>query len=64
MAAMAGALRVQLEKPGQYTLGDQTEPLTPSKIVRALKIRNVAIILCIVIILPILILTRLYLFPY
>jgi adenosylcobinamide-phosphate synthase len=64
MAAMAGALRVQLEKPGQYILGEQTEPLTPSKIIRALKIRNVAIILCILLMLPILILTRLYLFPY
>jgi adenosylcobinamide-phosphate synthase len=64
MAAMAGALRVQLEKPGQYVLGDQTEPLTPNKIIRALKIRNVAIILCILIIMPILILTRLYIFPY
>jgi adenosylcobinamide-phosphate synthase len=64
MAAMAGALRVQLEKPGQYILGEQTEPLTPSKIIRALKIRNTAIILCVLIMLPILLLTRLYLFPY
>jgi len=64
MAAMAGALRVQLEKPGQYILGEQTEPLTPSKIIRALKIRNAAIILCILFILPIILLMRLYLFPY
>jgi adenosylcobinamide-phosphate synthase len=64
MAAMAGALRVQLEKPGQYVLGEQTEPLTPNKILRALKIRNVAIILCVLIMLPIILLTRLYLFPY
>jgi adenosylcobinamide-phosphate synthase len=64
MAAMAGALRVQLEKPGQYTLGEQTEPLSPNKIIRALKIRNVAIILCILSVLPIILLTRLYLFPY
>lgn len=64
MAAMAGALRVQLEKPGQYIIGEQTEPLTPNKILRALKIRNAAIILCILIMLPIILLTRLYLFPY
>jgi adenosylcobinamide-phosphate synthase len=64
MAAMAGALRVQLEKPGQYILGEQTEPLTPNKILRALKIRNVTIILCVLIMLPIILLTRLYLFPY
>jgi adenosylcobinamide-phosphate synthase len=64
MAAMAGALRVQLEKPGQYILGEQTEPLTPNKILHALKIRNAAIILCVLIMLPIILLTRLYLFPY
>ena len=64
MAAMAGALRVQLEKPGQYILGEQTEPLTPNKILRALKIRNAAIMLCVLIMLPIILLTRLYLFPY
>ncbi len=32
MAAMAGALRIQLEKPGQYILGDSLEPLTGNKI--------------------------------
>ena len=64
MAAMAGALRVQLEKPGQYILGEQTEPLTPNKIIHALKIRNTAILLCVLSILPIIWLTRLYLFPF
>jgi len=64
MAAMAGALRVQLEKPGHYVLGEQGETLTSSKIIRALKIRNVAIILCILFMLPIILLIRLYLFPY
>jgi adenosylcobinamide-phosphate synthase len=64
MAAMAGALRVQLEKPGHYILGEQTEPLTPEKIICGLRIRNAAIILCMLFTLPILILTRLYLFPY
>jgi adenosylcobinamide-phosphate synthase len=64
MAAMAGALRVQLEKPGQYVLGEQTESLTSDKILRALKIRNMAIILCVLFSLPIILLTRLYFFPY
>jgi adenosylcobinamide-phosphate synthase len=64
MAAIAGALRVQLEKPGQYVLGEKTEPLTPNKIVRALRIRNIAIALCVLFILPIILLTRIYFFPY
>jgi adenosylcobinamide-phosphate synthase len=64
MAAMAGALRVQLEKPGQYILGEQTEPLTPNKILLALKIRNMAVLLCVLFSLPIILLTRLYFFPY
>jgi len=64
MAAMAGALRVQLEKPSQYILGEPTEPLTPDKIVSALRIRNAAIMLCILLALPVIILTRLYFFPY
>jgi adenosylcobinamide-phosphate synthase len=64
MAAMAGALRVELEKPSQYILGEQTEPLTPNKIIRALEIRNMVIILCIVFSLPIILVTRLYFFPF
>jgi adenosylcobinamide-phosphate synthase len=64
MAAMAGALRVQLEKPGQYILGEPDEPLTPDKILRALKIRNMALFLCVLFSLPIILLTRLYFFPY
>lgn len=64
MAAMAGALRVQLEKPGQYILGEPDEPLTPDKILRALKIRNMALLLCVLFSLPIILLTRLYFFPY
>jgi len=32
MSAMAGALRVRLEKPGHYTLGEPLERLAPSKI--------------------------------
>lgn len=64
MGAMAGALRVQLEKPGQYILGDPAEELTSNKIIRALRIRDVTIILCILLFLPVLFLIRLYVFPY
>jgi adenosylcobinamide-phosphate synthase len=64
MAAMAGALRVQLEKPGQYILGEQMEPLSPDRILRALRIRNMAILLCVLLCLPIILVTRLYFFPY
>jgi adenosylcobinamide-phosphate synthase len=64
MASMAGALRVQLEKPGQYVLGEQTESLTPDKILLALRIRNIALLLCVLLSLPIILLTRLYFFPY
>jgi adenosylcobinamide-phosphate synthase len=64
MAAMAGALRVQLEKPGQYVLGEPDEPLTPAKILLALKIRDAAVLLCVLFSLPIVLLMRLYFFPY
>ncbi len=45
MGAVAGALRIQLEKPGQYILGDAQEPLTGDKILGALRIRDVTIVL-------------------
>ncbi len=45
MGAVAGALRIQLEKPGQYILGDPQEPLTGEKILGALRIRDVTIVL-------------------
>jgi adenosylcobinamide-phosphate synthase len=64
MAAMAGALRAQLEKPSQYVLGEAIEPLTPDKILHALRIRNMAIVLCVLLCLPIILVTRLYFFPY
>jgi adenosylcobinamide-phosphate synthase len=64
MAAMAGALRVQLEKPGQYILGEPTEPLSPEKILHALRIRNACIFLCVLLCLPIIVLTRFLYFPY
>jgi adenosylcobinamide-phosphate synthase len=65
MAAMAGALCVQLEKPGQYILGEPDEPLTPDKILLALKIRDVALLLCVLFAIAIIVVTRLlYVFPY
>ena len=64
MAAMAGALRVQLEKPGQYVLGDSTEALSPDKILHALRIRDGCIVLCVLLCLPIILLTRLFFFPF
>ena len=60
MAAIAGALHVQLEKPGRYTVGDQLEVLTPDKIIRALKVRDLSIVLCVLIVLPIITLIGLY----
>ncbi len=64
MAAMAGALNVQFEKPGQYILGDSNEELTPEKILTALKIRNLTILLFILFILPIIWFTRSFFFPF
>jgi adenosylcobinamide-phosphate synthase len=58
MAAMAGALNVTLEKPGYYIIGDKTEELSPEHVFRALKIRNAAIILFILLVeIPILLVT-------
>jgi adenosylcobinamide-phosphate synthase len=62
MASMAGALRVQLEKPGQYVVGDPIEELDANKIFASLRIRNVAIILAILLSLPVLLLTSVYFF--
>ncbi|MCD6599008.1 MAG: cobalamin biosynthesis protein [Dehalococcoidia bacterium] len=45
MGAMAGALRVRLEKAGSYSLGDVTNPLTPSLIVSGVKLTDVAALL-------------------
>jgi adenosylcobinamide-phosphate synthase len=61
MAAIAGALHVQLEKPGKYVVGDPIEELTPNKIIRALKIRDVSIVLCVLLALPIFLLIGFYL---
>ncbi|HMK84247.1 MAG TPA: cobalamin biosynthesis protein [Candidatus Bathyarchaeia archaeon] len=38
MSAMAGALGVQLEKPGSYVLGNRDQELSPNHIVRATRI--------------------------
>ena len=61
MAAIAGALHVQLEKPGKYSVGDKIEELTPNKIIRALKIRDLSIVLCILLVLPVIIFIGFYL---
>ncbi len=64
MAAMAGALNVQVEKPGKYILGDASEPMDAGKILEALKIRDVAVVLCVLLFLPVLVLVRLFVFPF
>ncbi len=64
MGAVAGALRVQLVKPGQYVLGDAQEELTANKILQALRIRDVTIVLWILLSLPVLFLIRFYVFPF
>jgi adenosylcobinamide-phosphate synthase len=50
VAAIAGSLDVSLEKPGYYVVGDGIQELTPEHMFRALKIRNVAIILFLVLV--------------
>jgi len=55
MAVMAGALRVRLEKPGYYAVGDEIEKLSSAHVFRALRIRNVVLVLFVLlIVLPIL----------
>jgi adenosylcobinamide-phosphate synthase len=62
MAAVAGALRVQLEKPGQYILGDPQEPLTGDKILGALRIRDVTIVLWMLLCFAVILVTRWFFF--
>lgn len=64
MAAMAGALRIQLEKPGQYVLGDNQESLTGQKILGALRIRDVTILLWALICIAVIVAVRLYFLPF
>ena len=54
MAAMAGLLRVQLEKPGHYRLGDAHEALVPSKIDTALWLTRGACVAAVCIVLAVL----------
>ncbi|MCW3982763.1 MAG: cobalamin biosynthesis protein [Candidatus Bathyarchaeota archaeon] len=63
MASVAGALRVQLEKPGQYILGDAQEPLNGDKILGALRIRNVTIVLWGLLCVAVLVVVRLFFLP-
>jgi adenosylcobinamide-phosphate synthase len=63
MAAMAGALRVQLEKPDQYVLGDSLEPLTGDKILGALRIRDVTIVLWALLCVGVIVVMRLFFSP-
>lgn len=57
MSALAGALCVQLEKPGSYRLGDRKIDLSPHHIPQALKVMKVTTLLfTILIALPIIIL--------
>jgi adenosylcobinamide-phosphate synthase len=63
MAAVAGALRVQLEKPGQYILGDAQEPLTADKILGALRIRDVTIVLWMLLCVGVILVTRVFFVP-
>jgi adenosylcobinamide-phosphate synthase len=60
MAAIAGALHVQLEKPGKYVVGDPLEVISPDKITRALRVRDLSIVLCILLVLPIIVVIGLY----
>ena len=63
MAAVAGALRIQLEKPGQYILGDAQEPLNGDKILGALRIRDVTIVLWGLLCVCVLVVVRLFFLP-
>jgi adenosylcobinamide-phosphate synthase len=45
IAAAAGALQVRLEKPSSYAVGDEVEELSSTHIFRALRIRNMVLVL-------------------
>jgi adenosylcobinamide-phosphate synthase len=58
MAAIAGALGVELEKPGIYVIGDATEQLSEKHIYQSLKIRDAAVVLFILlVVVPIVLVT-------
>ena len=50
MAAMAGALNVQLEKPEYYVIGDKIQEVSHVHILKTLKIRNFVMVLFILLI--------------
>ena len=45
MSAMAGALRVRLEKAGHYSLGNTNNPLSPQLIVSGIKMTEISVLL-------------------
>jgi adenosylcobinamide-phosphate synthase len=62
MAAIAGALKTTLEKPGYYVIGDKIEELVPEHIYKALRVRDTAVILFTVLVeIPILLVTSYFL---
>ena len=64
MATMAGALNVQLEKPGHYVLGDMRVKLAPNHIRVALKIMKVtSILFCLLVVVPLLVVSAFLLLP-
>jgi adenosylcobinamide-phosphate synthase len=63
MAAVAGALRIQLEKPGQYILGDAEEPISGKKVLGALRIRDVTIVLWGLLCVGVIVVVRLWFLP-
>lgn len=60
MAAIAGALHIQLEKPERYTVGDPIEVITADKILKSLKVRDLSIVLCMLMVLPIIFVIGIY----
>ncbi len=48
MAAFAGLLGVQLDKPGHYALGDAVHPVTTELVTRGLRIVYLASLLCVI----------------
>ncbi len=64
MAAIAGTLHVQLDKPGHYRVGDPEQTLDSKKIIASLKIRDVSIVLSILLFLPVLAAVRIFVFPF
>jgi len=64
MAAIAGTLHVQLDKPGHYMVGDPEQALNAKKILTSLKIRDISIVLSILFFLPAIVVVRLFVFPF